>query len=145
MTILRGIPGSGKSTIAEAMQIASGAVICSADHYFMKEGEYKFNHTLLETAHKMCQDKALEAMSNDISVIIDNTNLLPDHIKVYINMAQKFRATVQLIQVHTNVDTAVARNVHNVPSGAIRNMNKYFFDHYSYVLSLAEAHNSTIM
>lgn len=48
---LRGVSGSGKST--EAMRLANNNkdVICSADDYFMKDGEYIFNPSLLAAAH----------------------------------------------------------------------------------------------
>uniref|UniRef100_A0A8W8KSP8 Uncharacterized protein n=1 Tax=Magallana gigas TaxID=29159 RepID=A0A8W8KSP8_MAGGI len=60
--IMRGVSGSGKSTIARAIQkVYPSAVLCSADDYFMREGEYHFSADDLESAHKYCQRLAEEA------------------------------------------------------------------------------------
>ncbi len=36
--LIRGLPGSGKSTIARALAAATGAVHCEADDYFVVHG-----------------------------------------------------------------------------------------------------------
>ena len=73
--ILRGVSGSGKST--EAMRLASNNkdIICSADDYFMKNGEYKFDPSKLGEAHGECLAKfrALVKAGAE-TIIVDNTN-----------------------------------------------------------------------
>ena len=46
LILLRGLPGSGKSTFAEVI----GGFRCEADMYFMEDGEYKFDITRIEKA-----------------------------------------------------------------------------------------------
>ena len=74
--IMRGLPGSGKSTLAK--EIASGSksfVICSADDFFMKDGEYVFNPKLLWKAHEICIKKFEANLKKETEIVIlDNTN-----------------------------------------------------------------------
>ena len=50
--IVRGIPGSGKSTFAKTL----GGQHYEADMYFIdEEGNYKFDGTKIKDAHKWCQ------------------------------------------------------------------------------------------
>ena len=83
MFIMRGLSGSGKSTVVRELVktyggTGNGVVVCSADDFFVDEssGNYYFNAELLKSAHSECQSKAKNAESNVI--IIDNT-----HVKRY--------------------------------------------------------------
>jgi tRNA uridine 5-carbamoylmethylation protein Kti12 len=87
--VMRGLPGSGKSTFANQMVQAADrmgfrAVICSADRFFInREGIYQFRHHLLAEAHQFCRDAFDNIMAvNDRDddkyadiVIVDNTNI----------------------------------------------------------------------
>jgi hypothetical protein len=55
----------------------SNGVVVSADEYFItRSGEYKFNPNELPNAHVYARKQALEAMIQNIPlVIVDNTNL----------------------------------------------------------------------
>ena len=61
MFILRGLPGSGKSTVADAILQAHGnrAVVCSADYYrYNEDGEYVWHQDKLQETHNKCQRRA---------------------------------------------------------------------------------------
>jgi len=51
--IIRGVPGSGKSTFAKS--IAKPWQIFEADQFFMKHGKYDFDFTKLRLAHESCK------------------------------------------------------------------------------------------
>ena len=54
LTLVRGLPGSGKSTFAN--WIWNEYAICEADKFFYdKEGNYNFDATKLSQAHKWCR------------------------------------------------------------------------------------------
>ena len=91
MIILRGLSGSGKSTICKAiLSVYPNAVHCSADHYFEKDGEYKFDAKKLSYAHTECQQKAAEACAKGASVvIIDNTNVRRWEMRCYKELARQ--------------------------------------------------------
>ena len=119
--ILSGIPGSGKSTFAKAL--LSGKV-CSADDYFMVDGEYKFDVKLLADAHGACLRKFVHAISSGSDVIVDNTNLSAEEIVPYYALAAAWGYDIKLITFKCDVETAIARNVHGVPEDGIRAMAK---------------------
>ena len=58
--ILRGAQGSGKSTFADDWR--DKFTICSADHFFEKDGYYNFNPSLLKEAHKVCKEEFQETI-----------------------------------------------------------------------------------
>ena len=94
IVIMVGLPGSGKSTVAQriAAQDPAGSVIVSADDC---PGRYDFNsagdviayHPEVP-AHPWCEAQVLEAMTRGArTIIVDNTSLLQPHRDVYTSMA----------------------------------------------------------
>lgn len=74
---MRGLPGSGKSTWARSLakRCSGSAQICSADDYFIRDGQYKFDPRGLTSAHASCLTKFLDAMLEGTKcIIVDNTN-----------------------------------------------------------------------
>jgi len=62
MFLLRGLPGSGKSTLVGQLgRVYPESVRCSADDFFLSsQGGYHFDRNLLKEAHADCQQKARE-------------------------------------------------------------------------------------
>jgi predicted kinase len=110
LTIMRAVSASGKSFIAEALAAKSGAVICSADYFFMVDGEYQFDPRLLGRAHKSCQDACRNAMITGQNVIIDNTNINIRDAKPYIEMAAEYGYMVQWITVEMPIEACKTLN-----------------------------------
>lgn len=134
--ILRGVSGSGKSTVARehaAEQILLGgkAVICSADDYFIRLGSYKFDPRLLPEAHAWCRGKAIGALEAEVDlVIIDNTNLCKWEYEPYEKMASDYGAECQILVVGQFDEKAIelyaSRNLHGVPVEKIKQMAAKF-------------------
>ena len=95
LVIMRGLPGSGKSTMAR--DIARSAikenhqevVICSTDSFFVNDdGEYVFDPTKLGQHHSANQHKVKSYMLLGAEVIIvDNTNTTHREMKPYKELA----------------------------------------------------------
>ena len=126
MVIMKGLPGSGKSSVTRVLQkIYPDAIICSVDHYFAREGEYKFQFDQLEQAHKACQKKARRAAKRNCHVIIiDNTNVRHWESKVYLRMARDYNYLVLYIEPQTpwrfDVETLAKHNIHGVKKNILQ-------------------------
>jgi predicted kinase len=120
--IMRGIPGSGKSTWVR--ENACNAVVCSADHYFERSGEYLFNPAELKDAHEACKEKFLAALrSEEELVVVDNTNTMRWEYQFYLDRALQFGYTIQVQDIPLiSAELAAQRNTHGVPLDAIQRM-----------------------
>lgn len=106
--IIRGLSGSGKSTMASAVAFANISerpfdYICSADQYFLvKVGdkfEYKFDARLLGEAHRKCFSKFLNLIrAKSPTVIVDNTNILSSEVTPYFVRAKKEGYEVKILE-----------------------------------------------
>ncbi|XP_032637896.1 uncharacterized protein LOC116825756 isoform X2 [Chelonoidis abingdonii] len=89
LLILRGLPGSGKTTLSHILlgQNRDG-VVFSTDDYFRQQDGYTYNVAQLGDAHDWNQKRAKQAMDQGRSpVIIDNTNTQAWEMKPYVEMA----------------------------------------------------------
>ncbi|MDD3925690.1 MAG: AAA family ATPase [bacterium] len=124
--ILRGLPGSGKSTIAGRISDGRG-VILSTDEYFMDGELYNFNPSRLGAAHKWNLSRAILSMDKGITpVIIDNTNVRLRDAERYIKAAVARGYCVEVREPDTlwKFDAAelARRNRHGVSEEAIGKM-----------------------
>lgn len=125
VVILRGIPGAGKTTWAR--QNAQDAIICSADHFFEKDGVYQFNPKMLSQAHGACLKKFVEALQNgDQLVVVDNTNIKIQHLTPYVSLAEAYNYKVEIRTLKVPMLVGAARNIHSVPQATIQRMEKEF-------------------
>ncbi len=127
---MAGIPGSGKTTIAE--RDYPGALVCSADHFFMGEDGYRFDPKLLSFAHEACMRKFIDSLEVGVNqVLVDNTNVNPIDIAPYYAVARAYGYDVTIVRVlqpttmfgvEEFVKLCAARNTHGVPIHTIDRM-----------------------
>jgi predicted kinase len=135
LILMRGLPGSGKSTIARILADsfkAEGAYvqIRSTDDFFVDEdGIYRFNPRLLEDAHSSNIHLVEGDMKNNEDVIIvDNTHVRFKHMEPYALLAQKYGYEIQSVMVGflNNAQKYFDRCVHSVPLETIERMAREF-------------------
>ena len=92
LIILRGLPGCGKTTLAEKI----GKAVCSADDYFVdRKGNYNWNQKFIKKAHQWCQKKCERFMQKNVkTIIISNTNTTDNELNPYYKMAEKYGYSV---------------------------------------------------
>ena len=118
--ILRGVSGSGKSTVAEFLATGSqDAKICTADDYFLdEEGNYKFDPLKLGAAHRACMEKFERALKNDYYLVIcANTNTKEKDFQFYIDKAAEYGYAVFSLVVENRHG---GQNEHGVPENTLR-------------------------
>jgi predicted kinase len=123
--VVRGIPGSGKSTFAKTL----GGIHFEADMFFIKDVEYKFDPTKLKEAHKWCQDSVHTAMLLNHTanlnpvIVVSNTFTQEWEMKPYYDMADYFDYKVFSIVIENRHGGI---NQHGVPEDKIQIMKDRF-------------------
>lgn len=121
--IMRGIPGSGKSTRAREL-VGDTGVIHSTDEYFMKDGTYLFDATRIGLYHRLNFEAFVRSLEAGTSpVIVDNTNIRRRDFKRYVKAAgEAGYDVVEEVIPMPSIDVAVERNTHGIPREAIQRM-----------------------
>lgn len=119
--ILRGVPGCGKSTLAEELTNNNkSSVICSADDYHMHDGKYVWDESRSHAAHLWCMQLFEENLKDETEIIVvSNTNVKHRDIKYYRNLALEYDYKVFVLVVenwHEGVNT------HDVPEESLKRM-----------------------
>jgi predicted kinase len=121
LVIVRGLPGAGKNAFAKMLNTKA---ICSADDYFLINGEYKWSHWKLDAAHRWCERKCEKFMKVGAeSIVIANTSVLLKDFKYYIDLAEKYDYKVFSVIIENRHDGV---NSHNVGNDVIEKMRKKF-------------------
>ena len=129
--VLRGLPGSGKTTLAKKLAEKYNAKIFSTDDLFTINGKYCFRPEHLKEYHELTFNKAIHAMNEGHNVILDNTNIKKSHYLLYVANACRRGYIVCVKTVGRPKDPEswsvyYDRNVHNVPYSSIRRMGEQF-------------------
>jgi predicted kinase len=129
LILLRGLPGSGKSTFANYMFSNN---IFEADQYFYDEDKkYNFDASKLHLAHKYCQLRVEHAMEDNLisggwdvsEIVVSNTSTTEKELEPYLELAKKYDYQVVSLIVE-NRHSGVSK--HNVPIETIEKMKNRF-------------------
>lgn len=125
--IMRGLPGSGKSTVAKSY----GGIVFASDDFFMKDGIYQFDFSKLEEARDWNRNRAKIALERGVpKIIADNTNTRAWEIKPYAILGIKNNYNIILVEPDTphkwDVEKLAILNSHSVPIEAIQKMKERY-------------------
>ena len=121
LVIVRGLPGSGKSTFAEKLGV--GFQHYEADMFFMVKGKYHFISELLPCAHKWCQEQARKDLEMGLHVSVANTFTMLWEMQPYLDMAKALSCWMDVVKCTGNF-----KNSHGVPDSVIEKMKERWED-----------------
>ena len=104
--IIRGLPGSGKSTYAKSI----GCFHIEADMFHVVCGKYEFNEHMKRQAHELCFDFFTRGLMTGCDVAVSNTFTQLWEFEKYIEYATAKGYVVKVIHLKASYGS-----VHNVP------------------------------
>jgi predicted kinase len=123
LIIVRGIPGSGKSTFAKKLAEKAHYVHMEADMYFIDPvtKEYKFDINNIMDAHAWCQTQTMYHLQRNWSVVVSNTFTTIKELRPYFDIAKNLGIVPTVLLAQGNF-----KNVHNVPEKTFQRMKARF-------------------
>lgn len=114
---LRGVSGSGKTTVANLLSFGVGPVFTADDYFMDEEGNYNFDVTKLGKAHSACKKGVFSACAaGERTIFVANTSTSEKDITAYRNIATIHGYDfVSLIVENRHGNT----DVHNVPEDTL--------------------------
>lgn len=114
LLIVRGLPGSGKSTFAKTL----GFNHFEADQYFVNDyDEYEFDPRKLINAHEWCQAEVFYALNQNQNTVVSNTFTRIWEIQKYIDYCVANGHTFNVVTCEGDYGS-----IHGVPKEAIQRM-----------------------
>lgn len=143
LILMRGISGSGKSTVAEELrkQNPSNTIIVSRDALRLAFYNTAFGDPINEQLITYIEHGIIrEALSRDQTVISDNTNLDPNIVRPLVAIAYEEQASVEIHEVETEITEAKRRNHARylsggrfVPENVIDSQSDKFYRHREHI------------
>jgi predicted kinase len=123
--IVRGIPGSGKSTFAKKLVGEKDYCHKEADMYFVDaDGNYKFKPSQIKDAHAWCQEEVDNLMRLEHSpVVVSNTFTQEWEMDPYFELAKTYGYKTFSIVVENRHE---GTNEHGVPEDKVQIMKERF-------------------
>jgi predicted kinase len=127
--LVRGLPGSGKTSFASA--IWNDYAVCEADKFFYdKEGNYNFDPSKLKEAHTWCKNEVetrmIEHQNNQQyypEIAVSNTFTQEWEMEDYFKLAEKYGYKVVSLIIENRHG---GQNVHGVPEDKLQIMKNRF-------------------
>jgi predicted kinase len=115
LTVLSGLPGAGKSTLARELAVGSKAEVASRDDlrkHFPDLSEGELTIRLVQFARSL--------LRHNKSVIVDSCNLHSEDEKRWICLANEFEAVFKWIHLPTPVEVCITRDAQRPsPNGEV--------------------------
>lgn len=129
LTIFRGLPGSGKSTMASSLAKKTGAMVIEPDALLVVDGVYAYSERRYREAVKACELILRYAGMGWMGADVIYADVLPtvadvDRVIKSYRFEGDERFIVKVISLATTADDAILTNRHNVAEEDIRRMER---------------------
>ena len=118
LILVRGLPGSGKSTIAKSIAF-SGYTHLETDMFWGPD--YNFDISKIKEAHQWCQDTTKYFLNKGGFVVVSNTFTSAWEMLPYFDIAKEFKINPQVILCQGRYG-----NIHQVPQEVLEKMVSRF-------------------
>lgn len=115
LVIIRGAPGSGKSTYG-ATHFPKHTQVAT-DDFFMHDGQYLYVPAKIQQAHDWCFQRTRELLLNGDNVVVANTFIKTSDVDKYVTAFQEFATNIKVIRM-----TTMFENTHGVPPDKVQVM-----------------------
>lgn len=122
LIILRGLPGCGKSTLANVLSENGKYPVLSIDDYFTDKetGEYNFVFSENHNAYKSCEERTQKLMRDGAEkIFLHNCFTLEWEMEPYFIMAKEFSYLVFVVTVENRHGSV---NTHNISNEQLKKM-----------------------
>lgn len=118
LLLVRGLPGSGKSTIGRNLDLNEGThKHIEADMFFLTPSGYQFDAAKLGQAHEWCRNQTEKLLGYGENVVVTNTFIRLKEMESYFEMARRLSIPVSVIEVVGNYNS-----IHDVSQATISKM-----------------------
>ncbi len=122
LILLRGLPGAGKSSLANLLSEEGKYPVFAIDDYFTNKltGEYCFDFSKNYLAYQQCENLTEQAMRESTpKVFVDNAFTLNWEMEPYFKLAAKYQYLLYVITVEKYHDN---ENIHDVSKEQLEKM-----------------------
>jgi len=117
--IIRGLPGSGKSTFA--CKTFPELNVFEADQFFGED--YNWNGDFISDAHNWCYFSVLNDLYNGKDVVVSNTFTTRKELERYFKIKEKLDIDIVIYEIKTQFES-----VHDVPERVLQRMKDRWYN-----------------
>lgn len=122
LIIVRGIPGSGKSSFCR--KIFPNLFHIENDMYHYHNNDYQFSTLKQKDAIEWCTDMVTLALKKGMDCVVSNTFTKKRFVDNYVNIGKMFECDIKVYRMMGNF-----KNEHDVPEDVFNNMKNNFEDY----------------
>ena len=125
LTIVRGLPGSGKTTtakkiVADYNREREKVIHVEADMFFIRDYHYEYKSHLTGYAHQYCESTAAYFLNQGFNIVVANTFITKRSVFVYYELASIMGAEFEIVNCDGEFE-----NIHEVPDEVLERMAEF--------------------